>query len=301
MSSSPLKTKTTAVWSEGAPLRLRLAETVLQARTNRFSIVLENLYDDFNQQAVLRTADCFGIQNVHVVSSEAMKSSKNVVSRSITKKVLPYLTVHQHDTTVQCIESLRASGHEIWATDLSPGAVTLTSPELVIPNKLAVVFGRELDGCSQEVLKAADRRVFIPIYGFAESLNLSVAASLVMQSLFTKCPQARGDMTPQEKAEIRARWYDILGHNSVHQKELFKSFLHNPPPPLDDIRRMDKVSFSKQAVVKKMSRRSPTSSPPTSPRAASSSSTSSTSSTASPSHHSEPPTSKKPKLKETGD
>lgn len=272
-----------------------MAETVLQARTSRFSIVLENLYDDFNQQAVLRTADCFGIQNVHSVASDAMKQTKNMVSRSITKKVLPYMTMHQHESTAACIAALRASGHEIWATDLSPGAVTLTSPELVIPNKLAVVFGRELDGCSKEVLEAADRRIFIPIYGFAESLNLSVAASLVMQTLFTKCPQARGDMTPQEKAEIRERWYDILGHKSEQQRTLFRSFLNNPPPPLDDIRRMDKVSFSKQAVSRKNANkgnRSPNASPsPPSSPVESSSSMQNTEGL-------EPPAAKRPKLTE---
>lgn len=226
-------------------MRLRMAETVLSQRTNRFSLVLESLFDDYNQQAVLRTADCFGIQNVHVVASTKTKQRTHV-SGSITKNVMPYLTVHKHDTTTQCIEALRSSGHEIWATDLSPGAMKLDDPTLVIPPKLAVVFGRELDGCSNEILEAADKRVFIPIYGFAESLNLSVAASLVMQTLFTKCPEARGNLLDSEKAELREKWYEILGRGSEHQKELFKSFLVNPPPPLDDIRRLDKVSFTKE-------------------------------------------------------
>lgn len=210
-------------------------------------MVLESLYDDFNQQAVLRTADCFGIQNVHVVASDRIKTKRNgtSVSGAITKNVMPYLTVHRHGTTSQCIEALRSTGHEIWATDLSPGAIKLDSPDLEIPPKLAVVFGRELDGCSPEILQAADKRVFIPIYGFAESLNLSVAASLVMQSLFTKCPEARGNLTDVEKAALRERWYDILGRHSDQQKQLFRSFLANPPPPLDDLRRLDKTSYSK--------------------------------------------------------
>jgi tRNA(Leu) C34 or U34 (ribose-2'-O)-methylase TrmL len=220
-----------------------MAETVLQHRTSRFSLVLENLYDDYNQQAVIRTADCFGIQNIHVVAPKDVKVSKNFVSRTITKKVLPYMSLHPHESTQSCIEALRASGHEIWATDLSPGAVKLDSPDLTIPKKLAVVFGRELTGCSKEILETADKRVFIPIYGFAESLNLSVAASLVMQTLFTKCPDARGDMSLADKAILREKWYNTLGRHSEAKRNLFKTFLVNPPPPLDDIRRADKESF----------------------------------------------------------
>jgi tRNA(Leu) C34 or U34 (ribose-2'-O)-methylase TrmL len=220
-----------------------------------------------------------------------VKLLKDGVSTSITKKVLPYMTLHQHETTTQCIEALRSSGHEIWATDLSPGAVKLDSPELVIPEKLAIVFGRELDGCSQEILKAADKRVFIPIFGFAESLNLSVAASLVMQTLFTKCPEARGNLTQAEKAVLREKWYMILGRNSEAQRERFRSFLTNPPEPLDDIRRMDKTTLATGAVRDKMRREAPSS-----PTEILEDPLMDLTGTASPS--SSPPAAKKPKIEE---
>ena len=234
---------------------------MLKHRTSRFALVLENLYDDFNQQAVVRTADCFGIQNLHVVSSPDLAIGKNTVSRGITKQVLPFMTIHNHSTTSACIQSLRDSGHEIWATDLSPGAIKLDSPELLIPLKLAVVFGRELDGCSKEILAAADRRVYIPLFGFAESLNISVAASLVMQTLFVKCPEARGNLTEGEKALLRPSWYSHLARGSVEQQQLFQTFLVNPPPPFDDLRRLDQVSFAtsltREQVMKKRTNPTP--------------------------------------------
>lgn len=236
-----------AEWVDGAPKRLRLAETVLAARTKRFSLVLESLFDDFNQQAVIRTADCFGVQNVHVVSSPVMKQSHNRVSKSITKNVLPFMSIHEHKTTRDCIEALRSSGHQIWATDLSPEAVKFdpSSTDIIIPEKLAIVFGKELTGCSEEILKEADKRIFIPIYGFAESLNITVAASLVMQTLFAKCPEARGDLTDEDKSTLRRTWYEQLSRHSSKKRDLFESFLIKPPPPLDDLRRMDKIPFHK--------------------------------------------------------
>lgn len=241
------KKSSTAEWVDGAPKRLRLAETVLAARTNRFSLVLESLFDDFNQQAVIRTADCFGVQNIHVVSSPVMKQSHNRVSKSITKNVLPFMSIHEHKTTKECVEALRASGHQIWATDLSPEAIKFDplTPDLVIPEKLAIVFGREISGCSEEILKAADKRIFVPIFGYAESLNITVAASLVMQTLFAKCPEARGDLSDADKASLRAVWYDQLSRHSEKKRDVFTSFLVRPPPPLDDIRRVDKELFHK--------------------------------------------------------
>lgn len=150
----------------------------------------------------------------------------------------------------QCIEALRADGRDIWATDLSTEAVPLTFPntstsaspaptttasssaldssksailptksgDLIIPKKLAVVFGayfreiliifpgREADGCSQEILTAADKRIYFRLHGFTESLNLSVASGLVLQHLFFLCPEARGDLltsAPTVAAEVR--------------------------------------------------------------------------------------------------
>jgi tRNA C32,U32 (ribose-2'-O)-methylase TrmJ len=75
---------------------------------------------------------------------------------------------------------------------------------------MALVIGRETDGVSKEMLEAADKRVYLPIYGFSESLNLSVAAALIVQQLFFICPEASGSMEEEERASLRARWYGLL-------------------------------------------------------------------------------------------
>ena len=196
---------------ETAPRRLRLAERVLLSRTSRIAIVLEKCYDSLNHQAVLRTAECFGVQHVYIVMPPNWKRNTFAVCRRLTRGSDRYLTIHRFSTTQECINQLRLDGREIWATDLSQSSVSLKDhSSLQLPEKMALVIGRETDGVSQEMLEAADKRVFLPMYGFSESLNLSVATALIIQQLFFICPEALGSMEEQERSNIRALWYGLL-------------------------------------------------------------------------------------------
>lgn len=98
--------------------------------------------------------------------------------------------------------------------------------------------GREADGVSQEMLNAADARVYLPMFGFNDSLNLSVATAMVLQQLFAMCPEARGDLSDQRRAALRAVWYARLARNDAQRAE-FLSRVDNPPPPFQDARRPD--------------------------------------------------------------
>ncbi|EGZ11067.1 hypothetical protein PHYSODRAFT_337829 [Phytophthora sojae] len=107
-----------------------------------------------------------------------------------------------------------------------------------LPARLAVVIGRETDGVSSEMLRAAHRRVYLPLFGFSESLNLSVASALVLQRLLDWFPEVRGDLDEQEKQSIRERWYPQLVGNPTQaaQAEPWTSG-RVPIRPLDDLRR----------------------------------------------------------------
>ena len=85
----------------------------------------------------------------------------------------------------------------------------------VVPEKLAIVFGTESVGCTREALESADARVYLPLRGFADSLNLSVAAALCIQTLFHLCPEAVGAMSDAERAELREKWFTQLAANRV--------------------------------------------------------------------------------------
>lgn len=143
------------------------------------------------------------------------------------KKALEWLNVREFDTTKECIDVLRKDGFKIWSTDLSQVAVTLTpeglsegnlSNEPLIPEKLAIVFGTEAVGCSTEILEASDKRVYLPLRGFADSLNLSVATALVVHHLFVLDPSLIGAMSEDERMEIRRKWYTKLASQRLLPK-----------------------------------------------------------------------------------
>jgi tRNA(Leu) C34 or U34 (ribose-2'-O)-methylase TrmL len=164
-----------------------------------------------------------------------------------------FLTIRQFETTSDCVQALRDDGREIWVTDLSPDSIALDSNfPLPLPARVAIVFGRETDGCSEQIRREADRRIYIPLFGFCESLNLSVAAAMVMQHLFASCPEARGNLTADEKGVLRRNWYLKLTKGNEEKLEKYQQFLDSPPQPLLDLRREEKDSFINPKVKRKI-------------------------------------------------
>ena len=129
--------------------------------------------------------------------------------------------MREFETTAECIQALRETQHQIYVTDLSQQAVELTTDDLQrhgrwpLPDKLAIVFGTEAVGCSQEMLQAADLRVYLPLRGFADSLNLSVAAALVIHHLLLLEPKYIASMTATEQAELRTMWFPKLARQRL--------------------------------------------------------------------------------------
>lgn len=217
------------------PRRLRRAEAVLARRTQRILLVLERCWDSHNHQAALRTADAFGVQHVWTVEPEL---SARRLSNHVTKGAWRWLSLKQFRRSADLIAALRADGRAIWATDLSQGAEELQPGRLRVPDRLAIVIGREADGVSPEMLAAADRRVYLPMHGFSGSFNLSVATALALQRLFDACPEARGDLPEAEKAALRALWYRRLAKTEGTWLE-YEPWLASPPAPLPELRPED--------------------------------------------------------------
>lgn len=233
------------------PRRLLRAECILSKRTSRFLLVIETIQDANNYQALLRTADSFGVQNVWIVESgiprkheqkqthvdavseasaaaaaaaasspspEAGASSSALAAVSshdttgtVSMAAGRWLTLRRFTSTADCIAALRADGREIWVTALSQGCVPFDSAHChPLPDRLAIVLGRELDGVSQEMIAAASRAVFLKMSGFSESFNVSVAGALALQRLFDLAPEAEGQMDEDERGEVRRVWYRNL-------------------------------------------------------------------------------------------
>ena len=134
------------------------------------------------------------------------------------------------DDTTSCINSLRNDGYQIWATDLGQFATCLTEESLrakaatsgvdrnIIPEKVAIVFGTEAVGCTSEMLNSADLRVYLPLRGFADSLNLSVATALVVHQMFVLDPSLIGAMSEDERRQLRQVWYAKLASQRLLSK-----------------------------------------------------------------------------------
>jgi len=122
--------------------------------------------------------------------------------------------------------------------DVGPEAEELAPShfEMPFPRRMAIVLGREATGPSQEMLDAADRTVYLPQYGFGDSFNVSVACALLLQFLFTWCPEARGQLDPGERELLREQWYSKLASNAEMSAE-FKMFLENPPDAVATLRK----------------------------------------------------------------
>lgn len=158
------------------PERLRRIEEVVRGRTDTLALVLDSITDPHNSSAVLRSADAFGVQTVHVIEGELGFRA----SRGVSKGTHRWLDVIRYESAEACTQRLRRDGYSIY--------VAATGGDMQLEDlggmpRLAVVFGNEHRGVSPEMRNLADGAFSIPMWGFVESLNVSVAAAITMQRL----------------------------------------------------------------------------------------------------------------------
>ena len=206
------------------PERIRRFNEVLALRSRHITIVAEDIYQERNASALIRTADCFGIQDVHIIENY----NQYRISSSIAGGVDKWVDVHQHtgkkENTLRCIETLRGQGYRIVAS--SPNRNDFTPESLDISQKFALFLGGEKEGISQTILDNADDFVKIPMVGFTESFNLSVAGALLLYTLSARLHQSgiNWQLSENEKDELRIRW----AIKSIHRAdELVRKFLKN--------------------------------------------------------------------------
>ncbi len=177
--------------------RKNLFQTVLNERTRHFSVVLEDIYQQHNASAVIRTCDIFGVQDVHTI--ENMYTNK--VSRHVAKGSQKWITLNRfkEDTnnTKNCLDNLKEKGYQIIGT--TPHNDSCLLADFDITKKSAFVFGVEKDGISDYVKENADGFLKIPMVGFTESLNISVAAAIILQEVTTKLRKTTMDWQLSDK------------------------------------------------------------------------------------------------------
>lgn len=183
--------------------RFERLQAVADERMRGLCVVLESLYDPGNQAAVFRTAEAHGLVDVHVIKPEnATKTNARQVSRGAEK----WLDIHLWKDTDQCVERLKSQGFQIAVSDLE-AASPLEAIDFSKPT--AVVFGSERFGISDTMRAAADVRFKIPMHGFVQSFNISVAAAITLHTARRRRARAIGadtDITPAQRDEMLAIW-----------------------------------------------------------------------------------------------
>jgi tRNA (guanosine-2'-O-)-methyltransferase len=187
------------------PERKARIDAVVAGRTRTLTVVMEAFCDPQNVNAVLRTCDAFGVQEIHVVEGPMKPWDRN---KKISQNADKWLDVVRWTSTAECLGALKQRGYAIYVTHLGPASVGLG--ELPFAGPVALVFGNESRGVSDEALALADARYAIPMRGFSQSLNVSVAAAVSLARAVERREAERGrhgDLPEDEAGALRERFY----------------------------------------------------------------------------------------------
>ncbi|NVK64305.1 MAG: RNA methyltransferase [Flavobacteriales bacterium] len=198
---------------------------VSKERTRHITVVLEDIVKEFNSSAVIRSCDCFGIQDVYIIA----ENQKFEIQREIAKGSSNWVDVHAYagndSPTTQAINDLKGKGYKIVAT--SPHAEK-TIDEIPIEDPIALVFGTERHGISPTLLEHVDEVVKIPMYGFTESFNISVSAAIIMNQLRNKLEKSdlSWKLSDEEQTKLKIQWCThIINNGKVVEAEIRRRIL----------------------------------------------------------------------------
>lgn len=183
--------------------RRQKIDRVVEGRNFSNAVVLEGIYDRGNISAVMRTAEALGFVNFHVIETQEKFKEANRVTQGADK----WTEVQKWKTTREAVMHLKSKGHKIVATSLE-ASKPIHEIDWTVPT--ALVLGNEKEGITQEMFELSDERVIIPMAGFVQSFNISVAGALSLYHIyreriarFGKC----ADVTEEQKQILRAHYY----------------------------------------------------------------------------------------------
>ncbi|WP_374507376.1 TrmH family RNA methyltransferase [Flavobacterium sp.] len=195
---------------------------VLKNRTNHFTVAVEDVYQLHNTSAVMRSCEVFGIQELNVIEQRFGKR----IDKQIALGAQKWVDIIRHETSNNCIESLRSKGYQIIATTPHEKDCLLENFDISKPS--ALFFGTEKEGLSEEIMQQADGFLKIPMVGFTESLNISVSAAIIIQNLTNRLRNSdiKWQLTEDEILEKRLTW----AKNSIKDiKRIEKRYFEENP------------------------------------------------------------------------
>ncbi len=185
--------------------RIKKIEKLLSRRQPDLRVVLEEVTNTHNASAVVRTCDAAGILHIDVISAEAEPFP---VNEAISTRADKWLNFSHYASTEECLKKQKAKGFKIAATHLKKDAVSYTSLDYTQP--IAIVFGNESQGISEEACALADYIIKIPMFGMAQSLNLSVSTGIILyeavRQRIEKGYYGKVRLSPEEFAYFKDRF-----------------------------------------------------------------------------------------------
>ena len=204
------------------PERYQKIKNVLENRTRYITVCLENVFHAQNASAILRSCEAFGVQEVHVVET-ICEFKPNVKIVKGTDKWIDIYSHREQDATINLVKQLKRDGYRIVSTAPHANGVSCEDFD-VTKGKIALFFGTEKTGISDELAELTDEFITIPMYGFVESLNVSVCSAISLQSITQKLHESNIDwqLSNQEKLVMLNRWtkYSVNDSDGILKMKL---------------------------------------------------------------------------------
>ncbi|KYG73795.1 hypothetical protein AWW68_14070 [Roseivirga spongicola] len=209
------------------PNKIELIDKVLAERTRYLTVVMEDFYHSQNASAVMRTCDCFGVQDVYITQRLHDYNVNPNVVRGASKWLSLNMFEREEQSTEKCFNSLKSKNYRLVGT--TPDRDSASIKELNINQPIAFVFGTEKQGMSNYAKEHVDELVHVPMYGFTESFNVSVSAALILNELVDRIKRESVDwaLSAEEKLDLKFEWYQhIVKRSDLHIKNYIAEHSH---------------------------------------------------------------------------
>lgn len=198
---------------------------LIQYRTRHLTVVLEDIFQPHNASAVLRTCDCFGIQDVHIIENR----NKYTVNPDVALGSARWITLIKHNrlenNTYHCLKQLKDNGYKLVAA--SPHQEDCKLEEYPLNERTALLFGTELHGLSQVAMDMTDATIHIPMVGFTESFNISVSVAICLYELTRRLRNSElpWQLSETEKTDVMIEWAKrVIKKPELLEKEFLKTW-----------------------------------------------------------------------------
>lgn len=214
--------------------RKQLLHRILEMRTKHFVVAAEDIYQEHNASALIRTCDCFGIQEMHVIK----KSYDFKIERGMTRGAHKWVDVHVHKHD-DGLGYFKDAGYQIVAT--TPHGADCHPENFDCSKKSVFYFGREKEGLSENIIDAADVKMKIPMTGFTESLNISVSAAIILYELTSRLRESENVKWRLSEKDIYDKKIDWYLKSIPNAQKTLRGYLkNNPGTDMNELKRIIK-------------------------------------------------------------